>query len=113
MKARKSRLTLTAPVFAALGDPVRLAMVSRLCHDGPLTTILLKQATQVTRQAVTKHLQVLEEAGIVQSQRVGRDRLWQIEVKRLVEIRTYLEQISAEWDASLDRLRSFVEGEGK
>lgn len=109
---RTSRLKSTAPLFAALGDPVRLAMVTRLCSDGPLPTVRLKQTTNVSRQAVTKHLRMLEEVGIVQSQRAGRDRLWQIESRRLAEIRQYLDQISAEWDATLERLRKFVDDDG-
>jgi DNA-binding transcriptional ArsR family regulator len=109
MNAQKSRQTIPAPVFAALGDPIRLAMVSRLCVDGPLPTIRLKQAARVSRQAVTKHLRTLEDTGIVKSERVGRDRLWRIETRRLNEIRRYLDQISAQWDATLERLRKFVE----
>jgi DNA-binding transcriptional ArsR family regulator len=111
MKTRTSPLTRTAPLFAALGDPVRLAMVARLCTDGPLPTISLKQGTPVSRQAVTKHLRMLEDAGLVQSQRVGRDRLWQIETRQLTEVRRYLDQISAQWDATVERLRRFVEDE--
>jgi len=107
--ARAALLTQTAPVFAALGDPVRLAIVSRLCADGPLPTIRLKRGTRVTRQAVTKHLRVLEHVRLVRSDRVGRDRLWQIEAQQLAELRKYLEQISARWDMTLERLRSYVE----
>jgi DNA-binding transcriptional ArsR family regulator len=106
------RLTQTAPVFAALGDPVRLAIVSRLSADGPLPTIRLKQGTRVTRQAVTKHLRVLEDVGLVRSDRVGRDRLWQVEAQQLAELRKYLEQISARWDMTLEWLRSYVEDDG-
>jgi DNA-binding transcriptional ArsR family regulator len=106
------RLTQTAPVFAALGDPVRLAIVSRLSADGPLPTIRLKQGTRVTRQAVTKHLRVLEDVGLVRSDRVGRDRLWQVEAQRLAELRKSLEEISARWDVRLERLRSYVEDDG-
>jgi len=109
MKPLPPKSKRAAPIFAALGDPVRLAMVTRLCTDGPLPTVTLKQAARVSRQAVTKHLQVLQDVGIVQSQRVGRDRLWQIETRRLAEMRQYLEQISAEWDATMERLRRFVE----
>jgi DNA-binding transcriptional ArsR family regulator len=105
----QSRLKRTAPVFAALGDPVRLGMVARLCNDGPLPTIQLQHGTAVSRQAVTKHLRILEDAGIVHSQRVGRDRQWQIAARRLTEIRRYLDQVSAQWDATLERLRRFVE----
>jgi DNA-binding transcriptional ArsR family regulator len=111
MNIQASQLTKTAPVFAALGDPVRLAMIARLCMVGPLPTILLKQGTSVSRQAVTKHLRMLEDAGLVQSQRVGRDRLWQIETRQLTEVRKYLDQISAQWDATVERLRRFVEDE--
>src|SRR5262245_42247365 len=106
---RAAQLAQTAPVFAALGDPVRLAIVSRLSADGPLPTIRLKQGTRVSRQAVTKHLRVLEDAGLVRSDRVGRDRLWQIEARQLAELRQYLDQISARWDLTLERLRSYVE----
>ena len=109
MKTQLSRLNKTAPIFAALGDPVRLGMVARLCHDGPLPTIQLQQGTLVSRQAVTKHLRILEDAGLVQSRRVGRDRQWQLEARRLTEVRRYLDQVSAQWDATLERLRKFVE----
>jgi DNA-binding transcriptional ArsR family regulator len=111
MNIQKALLTKAAPVFAALGDPVRLAMIARLCMVGPLPTILLKQGTSVSRQAVTKHLRMLEDAGLVQSQRVGRDRLWQIETRQLTEVRKSLDQISAQWDATVERLRRFVEDE--
>lgn len=111
MKARDTQLTKTAPAFAALGDPIRLAMVALLCANGPLPTIRLKQATSVSRQAVAKHLRMLEETGIVTSERVGRDRQWQIETRQLREIRSYLDRISDQWDATLERLRSFVEND--
>jgi DNA-binding transcriptional ArsR family regulator len=110
MKAHESRAKTTALVFAALGDPVRLALVARLCKDGPLPTVRLKQFTDVSRQGVTKHLRMLEDVGIVESQRAGRDRLWQIKQRRLTDVRRYLEQISEQWDAALERLRGFVEG---
>jgi len=110
-KARPKRQTLeAAPIFAALGDPVRLAMVAQLCGDGPLATIQLKQGTTLTRQAVTKHLRTLEQAGLVTSDLVGRDRLWTLEARRLAEIRRYLERISAQWDERLARLQTLVEG---
>jgi DNA-binding transcriptional ArsR family regulator len=98
-----------APIFAALGDPVRLAIVTRLCSDGPLPTIQLKESSGVSRQAVTKHLQILEGTGLVRSDRAGRDRLWRIETRQLDEARKHLELISAQWDARLERLRAFVE----
>ena len=98
-----------APVFAALGDPVRLAIVSQLCAGGPMPTIRLTQRAEISRQAITKHLRVLEEAGLVSSDRVGRDRAWRVEPSQLARTRDYLERISAQWDARLERLRAFVE----
>ncbi|HEY9131423.1 MAG TPA: metalloregulator ArsR/SmtB family transcription factor [Dyella sp.] len=101
----------TAPLFAALGDPVRLAMLARLCTGGPLSTMVLGQGIEVSRQAITKHLQVLEDAGLVSSDRVGRDRLWQMRPQQLVAAREYLDRMSAQWDTRLERLRKFVEEE--
>lgn len=112
MSKRASSLLESAPVFAALGDPVRLTMVSQLCSQGPLPTVQLKQRTKVSRQAVTKHLQLLEAAGLVLSQRDGRDRLWTINPRQLAEVSKHLDQISAQWDAAVERLRRFVEDEG-
>jgi DNA-binding transcriptional ArsR family regulator len=100
----------TAPIFAALGDPVRLAIVARLSEDGPLATIaLLGDAGGVSRQGVTKHLRVLEEVGLVESRRAGRDRQWQLRPQAIAASRTELERISALWDARLERLRVLVE----
>jgi DNA-binding transcriptional ArsR family regulator len=99
------------PLFAALGDPVRLAMIARLCDSGPLPTIELKQAAGVSRQAITKHLQVLESAGLVRSERVGRDRQWRMQARQLAVARRYLDQISKQWDQRLERLKVFVEGD--
>jgi DNA-binding transcriptional ArsR family regulator len=102
-------LAMAAPLFAALGDPVRLAMLARLCEHGPLPTVSLKHGADVTRQAITKHLQVLEEAGLVSSDRVGRDRQWRLRAQRLATARAYLDRMSAQWDLRLERLRAFVE----
>lgn|GEM_PF-259011 len=113
MNVRDALLTKTAPMFAALGDPIHLTMVALLSANGSLPTILLKQATSVSRQAVTKHLRMLEETGIVTSQRVGRNRLWQIETQQLREIRGDLDRISDQWDTTLERLRRFVENDSQ
>jgi len=101
-----------APIFAALGDPTRLGIVSRLSESGPLSTMHLTAATVMSRQAVTKHLQALEQAGIVQSRRAGRDRVWGLQAARFQEAGSYLAAISAQWDTAIDRLRRFVEGRG-
>lgn len=69
----------------------------------------LTAGSRVTRQAVTKHLRVLEEAGLARSTRRGRESIWQLEQRRLHGARRYLEFISMQWDDALERLRAFVE----
>lgn len=98
-----------APVFAALGDATRLAIVSRLCSAGPQSIVRLTEGTDVSRQAITKHLHALAHAGLVRSKREGRERIWEMQTRRLAEARRYLDQISAQWDAAIDRLRALVE----
>ncbi len=98
-----------APVFAALGDETRLRVVTRLCAEGPLSISRLTEGTNVTRQAVTKHLRVLETAGLVHSSRDGRENVYEFEPRRIAEARRLLDVISAEWDDRLERLRVFVE----
>lgn len=99
----------SAPLFAALGDETRLLVVTRLCEEGPLSIAKLTEGSHVSRQAVTKHLRVLEGAGLVRGARDGRENVWQLEPKRLSEARRWLDVISREWDATLERLRAFVE----
>ena len=99
----------SAVLFAALGDRQRLWLVSRLCDGGPRSITQLASGARISRQAVTKHLRVMEHAGLVRSARRGRERMWQLEQRRLEEARRYLSQISAQWDAVLERLRVFVE----
>jgi len=96
-------------VFAALGDPTRLALVARLSAEGPLSIARLTQGGLVTRQAVSKHLQVLAGAGLAASLRSGRERLWELEPEPLNGARRCLDDISAQWDVALNRLRGFVE----
>lgn len=109
MSARRPS-TGAAPIFAALGDETRLRLVSRLCTDGPLSISRLTDGEGVTRQAITKHLHVLEEAGVVRSLRQGRESLWELEPAPLEEARRCLDRISQQWDASLGRLKKLVEG---
>ena len=97
------------PLFAALGDPTRLALVRRLSTEGALSVTALTAGTQITRQAVTKHLAVLARAGLVESERHGRERLWALAPGRIAEARRALEQISRQWDDALGRLRKMVE----
>jgi DNA-binding transcriptional ArsR family regulator len=99
----------TAPLFAALGDQNRLRLVRRLCDSGPMSIARLTAGSKVTRQAIAKHLRVMEEAGLVCSTRHGRESLWRLDARRLDDARIYLEQISRQWDAALTRLQKFVE----
>ncbi|HEY4059026.1 MAG TPA: metalloregulator ArsR/SmtB family transcription factor [Kofleriaceae bacterium] len=98
-----------APVFAALGDPTRLSLVHKLCTAGPQSIAQLTVGTDVTRQAVTKHLVALHEAGLVRDSREGRERIWEIEPRRLLVASRYLEEVSRRWDGAIERLRAFVE----
>src|SRR5712692_3515941 len=102
-------LTGSAAVFAALGDETRLRLVARLCHDGPMSITRLTAGFAITRQAITKHLRVMKNAGLVRSTQHGRESVWQLEQKRLADARRHLQMISARWDETLGRLKSFVE----
>jgi DNA-binding transcriptional ArsR family regulator len=99
----------SASVFAALGDETRLRLVRRLCHDGPMSIAKLTTEFAITRQAITKHLRVMGDAGLVRSSRQGRESVGQLEQKRLAEAHRYLQLISKEWDDTLGRLKGFVE----
>lgn len=101
----------TAPVFAALGDETRLRLVTRLSTEGPLSIAQLTQGGRVTRQAVTKHLHVLADAGVASGRQRGRERVWALEPEALLVARAYLERVSAQWDVVLARLQQFVERE--
>ena len=98
----------SAALFAALGDPTRLGIVSRL-SAGPMSIAGLTAGSPITRQAITKHLRVLEGALLVHGTRHGRERIWQLELQRLEDARRYLDQISQQWDRALGRLRELVE----
>jgi DNA-binding transcriptional ArsR family regulator len=106
--ARRS-VEASAPLFAALGDETRLRLVSRLCEGGPLSVARLTEGSAVTRQAITKHLHVLEGVGLVKGVREGRESLWELSRNRLDEARRSLDLISAQWDDALGRLKSLVE----
>jgi DNA-binding transcriptional ArsR family regulator len=101
-----------APLFAALGDETRLKILARLSANGPSCIARLHETSDVTRQAVTKHLEVLSVVGLVRSSRRGRERIWELEQRRLSDAHDYLERISRQWDVVLERLRSFVEDSG-
>jgi DNA-binding transcriptional ArsR family regulator len=98
-----------APVFAALGDETRLSLVAKLCGGQPYSISQLTQGSKLTRQAITKHLRVLERAGIVHSVRAGRESRFEFDPQPLVGIKEYLDFVSEQWDQALSRLKSFVE----
>jgi DNA-binding transcriptional ArsR family regulator len=101
--------TVEAPLFDALGDPNRLRIIVRLCDLGPRSTTQVTQLIPVTRQAASKHLQLLESAGLVTSSRRGRQRVWTVQTEPLALAGDYLAQLSRRWDAAVERLRAFVE----
>jgi DNA-binding transcriptional ArsR family regulator len=111
MSARQTNAALqrSAPLFAALGDATRLHVVSRLSGEGPLSITQLTEGSDVTRQAVTKHLNVLATAGLVHDFRKGRERVWELRTRQLEEARRVLDLISSRWDEALERLRAMVE----
>jgi DNA-binding transcriptional ArsR family regulator len=102
-------LERAAPLFAALGDESRLWLLSRLSSDGPSSIARLSDGARITRQAVTKHLHVLSDAGLVRGSREGRESLWELETKRLEDARGALLEIERQWEAALRRLKVFVE----
>lgn len=99
-----------AAVFAALGDETRLSLISTLADGEARSIAQLTGGSRLTRQAITKHLKVLEDAGIVHSARSGRQSLFELDPTPMKELRNYLERVAAQWDQVLGRLRAFVEG---
>lgn len=99
-----------APVFAALGDPTRLVLVARLAQGDAHSITHLTEGTRLTRQAVTKHLRVLEGAHLVRRTRAGRESRFELDPAPLREARDYMDRVSAQWDGALARLKAFVEG---
>ena len=111
MRTKRARndIETSAPIFDALGDPTRLRLVARLSRDGPQSITGLTRGSTLTRQAITKHLRVLEGAGLVRGTRRGRESRWKLERKQFDVANRYLEWISKRWDAALTRLKTFVE----
>jgi DNA-binding transcriptional ArsR family regulator len=99
-----------APVFAALGDKTRLSLVAKLCGGHPRSISQLTRGSRLTRQAITKHLRVLERVQIVHSVHWGRESLFELNPEPIEEIKRYLDLVSEQWDQALARLRLFVEG---
>lgn len=108
-RRRHSPSVTVAPVFAALGDRIRLSLLSRLCDGRPQSIIQLTQGTGLTRQGVSKHLAILEQARVVSSERIGRESRYVIRPNTLIEARQYLERASQQWEEAVERLRRLVE----
>jgi DNA-binding transcriptional ArsR family regulator len=108
-RARNGGRRARAPVFAALGDETRLSLVRKLCGGGARSITELTSGSKLTRQAMTKHLRVLEKVGIVRCVRSGRESLFELDPRPIEEMKEYLEFVSEQWDQSLERLRAFVE----
>jgi DNA-binding transcriptional ArsR family regulator len=98
-----------AHIFAALGDPTRLSLVAKLIDGEPQSISALSSGTKITRQAVTKHLTILEGVGLVSKSREGRESLYALDPKPLESLKEYLDIISLQWDQSLQNLKSFIE----
>ncbi|MES2511911.1 MAG: metalloregulator ArsR/SmtB family transcription factor [Pseudomonadota bacterium] len=109
VKAQKKPPTDLASVFFALGDKTRLELIAVLCVGGAFSIAQLTANTDLTRQAVTKHLQVLSDAGLVRDLKMGRERLWQFDPAQMEEARKSLEAIGQQWESALGRLKQFVE----
>jgi DNA-binding transcriptional ArsR family regulator len=106
---RASKRQARAPVFAALGDETRLSLVAKLCSGRPYSISQLTRGSKLTRQAITKHLRVLESVGIVHSVRSGRESRFEFDPQPMEGIKEYLDFVSAQWDQALSRLKAFVE----
>jgi DNA-binding transcriptional ArsR family regulator len=98
-----------ARVFAALGDKTRLALVAKLCSGEPCSIAQLSDESKLTRQAITKHLGVLERAGIVRSSHAGRERLFEFDPEPIEGLQAYLGSVSRQWDQTQTRLKSHGE----
>jgi DNA-binding transcriptional ArsR family regulator len=107
--AETARATDPAPIFAALGDRTRLSLLMRLSDGRTRSITMLAADTDLTRQAVTKHLRVLQDVGLVESVRHGRESRYACRPEPLDMARAYLDRVAAQWDDALLRLKAFVE----
>lgn len=105
-----SRRSNAAPIFAALGDSTRLSLVAKLIDGQPHSISDLASGTKITRQAITKHLTVLENVGLVSRFKDGRESLYELDPQPLKSIQEYLAVIANQWDDALVRLKKLVEG---
>ena len=108
-KSLAAKRRTRALIFAALGDATRLSLVAKLCSGQPRSISQLTKSSRLTRQAITKHLRVLESAGVVNSVRSGRESRFQLDPEPIERAKGYLDLVAEQWDQSLARLKSFVE----
>jgi DNA-binding transcriptional ArsR family regulator len=110
MSLRKaSSARARAAVFAALGDETRLSLLAKLSRGQRYSIAELTEGTKLTRQAVTKHLRVLERVRVVHRVREGRESLFRFDPQPVIEMKDYLDHVSQQWDGALARLKTFVE----
>lgn len=107
--AGASQLRRHAPVFAALGDETRLTLLARLSERTPSSISQLADGSPITRQAITKHLRVLQSVGLVRGEMFGRECLFEFDPKPLMQAKDYLDLVSRQWDEALARLKTLVE----
>jgi DNA-binding transcriptional ArsR family regulator len=106
---RRTEVRTRAALFAALGDETRLSLIGKLSDGAPQSISRLAEGSRLTRQAITKHLRVLEGAGVVRSIRVGRESQFEFRPQPLKDAQSYLERVSAQWEQALGRLKALVE----
>ena len=106
---RTASVATPAAIFAALGDETRLRLIARLSDDGPASIASLAEGFHISRQAISKHLRVMSDAGLARSGRRGRETVWQLEEDGLADAHRYLQVISKDWDDKLRRLKELVE----
>ena len=100
---------LQAHTFAALGDETRLSLIARLCRVTQQSISQLAAGTNLTRQAVTKHLQILERVGLVRSVRKGRETLFEFDATPIETMTQYLDLVSGQWERKLTDLQTFLD----
>ena len=110
-RKRASGTRAKAAVFAALGDETRLGLLAKLSSGEQYSIVQLTEGTKLSRQAVTKHLRVLERVRIVHRAHQGRESLYRFDPKPVIEMKEYLELVSQQWDLALARLKAFVEAD--
>jgi len=109
IRDRAAAIRTCAPLFAALGDPTRLSVLSRLAAGRPQSITEITAGTSLTRQAVTRHLNVLADVGVVRAEKSGRESLYRLRPEALAPARRYLDAVSRSWDEAIVRLRLMVE----